>query len=89
VQTRTNEFKVFSKEVKEITLICSKQVSSLDIPTVKTTLGLCACVLHNNGKDVRLSMVIFVQNLQGRKEKLYVICNSNLDCKRVANTIDH
>jgi hypothetical protein len=40
VQTKTNEFKVFSKEVKEITLICSKQVSSLDNPTLKTTLGL-------------------------------------------------
>jgi hypothetical protein len=34
---------VFSKEVKEITLICSKQVSSLDTPTLKTTLGLRTC----------------------------------------------
>jgi hypothetical protein len=31
---------VFSKELKEITLICSKQVSSSIIPTLKTTLGL-------------------------------------------------
>jgi hypothetical protein len=30
---------VFSKELKEITLICSKQVSFSIIPTLKTTLG--------------------------------------------------
>jgi hypothetical protein len=32
---------MFCKEVKETTLICSKQVSSLDTPTPKTTLVLC------------------------------------------------
>jgi hypothetical protein len=40
VQTRTNEFKVFSQESKEITFTCSIQVYSSYTPTPKTTLGL-------------------------------------------------
>jgi hypothetical protein len=31
---------MFSKELEEITLTCSKQVYSSNIPTPKTTLGL-------------------------------------------------
>jgi hypothetical protein len=40
VQTRTNEFNVFPKKIKEVRLTYSKQISFSNNPTPKTTLRL-------------------------------------------------
>jgi hypothetical protein len=34
-------------------------------------------------------MVFLVQSLEGREEKLFIVCNSNLNCKWVTNIISH
>jgi hypothetical protein len=47
----------FSKEVKEITLTCSKQVFFSNSSTPKTTNQSWHRFLHNNGRNIGPSMV--------------------------------
>jgi hypothetical protein len=79
---------VFSKELKEIAFTDLKQVSSLNTPTPKK-IRIVHRFFHNNGRSIVSSMVLLEQSFQGKKEKLSIICSSNLDYRKVANIIYH
>jgi hypothetical protein len=49
----------------------------------KNNIRITQRFLHNNGISIALSIVLLLQSFQGRKEKCFIIWNSNLNCKKM------